>query len=276
MAAFDPHPMLERYFEREIRLMSKTLVFLPTGIAVRTNGMITSGNPWTSIIGSIANQIALYSYLIAHGVPDDEVAVYTYGDDGVLGIMDTTSTRFLNATHMSIWLKSSFGLTLKPAQTIETPNLVAELLVNRRQIRYESRLPSVLIINEPTVVFLGSMFINQGVPFRPFEDMYLRLCVPEFVGDTPAWELMRIYSYYVEHYFNPRSRMYLYDLFDFTKFRLAGNIVVTVADLMYNDDLLNSQVGLKLMQVKLPSEDNIILHHISPECKQLSSSNELL
>lgn len=255
--AFAPCRFKKTYFEREKRLMIRTLIALPSGDVVRKRSGICSGNPWTSIIGSVCGQLIIEYYASLMGWEPGTYAGFVYGDDAVIAKKDGTPGH-LNIEHMAAVVGETFNVKMKPEATSLTRDLFVKLGRDGEPV------------NKP-VQFLSSMFLEPGLPYRTFYEVYLRLYVPERMGVGPGWEMARTYSYYIENYWNPRARNYLHELFQYIKYHYAGNRHFTKRDLLYDDDVLTSQLGIKLAQWELPTHDSICAYYYSPESTRLVS-----
>lgn len=202
---YEDCPGKTEYFDYLKRNMIYTLILDPSGTAFRKRGGIASGDPWTSIIGSICNLLAttvglnLLGYKL--GVDYDP---WVYGDDGLLGFRRKPPP----IEELAKALKTHLGMTIKPAATKVSQELTTEILPNGN------------FKDGGNCTFLQNNWDEYLSPIRPMEDFLTHLYTPEknpwFDRDArippveyATWALSRVWAYYILWYYNPVVRDFI-------------------------------------------------------------------
>lgn len=186
-------PGTKAYWRSETRQLVNTEIVLPDGHVYRKRRGIASGDPWTSIVGSYANWLALRDLANVMGW---NVKIWTFGDDSVIARYDAEFSKedLAEATRL---LYARWGMDVSPTKSYVTRHLV-----------------TIDDDPEPKVTgsFLSSYFLAtpMGIrPVRPTQDLYEKMLKPEWVEDDVGWEIVRTSSAYLIFYYNDYARALL-------------------------------------------------------------------
>jgi hypothetical protein len=181
-----------KYFDSEFRQLVNTRIAFPNGEVISKKGGIASGDPWTSIIGSYCNWIALDITMHHFGL---ESNIWVFGDDSLIGLKSLPPR--VSVGDITDYLFSTFGLVAKPAQTWLT-----------QQFFSSSDSP-----DGTSVCFLSSCFLKTPsctVPVRSTEDMHNLLLHPESNPEDYVWEMVRVTALYLLYFFNRDAADHLF------------------------------------------------------------------
>jgi len=179
---FSNDPGSSTYWTNEYRELVDTIFATPAGAVFQKKRGVTSGDPWTSIIGSVSNFIMLESICIKLGI---EAKIWVFGDDSIIRFKSIDN--FITIDRMSRELKGDFGTTVHPGKS--------------HIARTFHSTPDCM----KGANFLSLYWDGDFKPFGAAEDTWKHLMYPEInQEDDPGWELIRSISYYILSWNNPR------------------------------------------------------------------------
>ncbi|AIT56395.1 RNA directed RNA polymerase [Ustilaginoidea virens RNA virus M] len=197
---FDEEEGSDGYWRSEFKQLVDTEVAMPDGHTYAKRAGVSSGDPWTSIVGSVANWLVLRIALKRLGV---DARIWTFGDDSLIAVDTDVPSESWLLEAVARELKSVFGMTVSKEKSIATRHLVG-------------------VFEEPevgqTANFLSAYFLQTGtsvVPVRPIQDLHELMLVPERRKDTVWWEVARTAMAYLVFFWNDSARMTLEWYWDF-------------------------------------------------------------
>jgi hypothetical protein len=255
------------YWESEYDNLVNMDIALPDGSVYRKSRGVSSGDPWTSQVDSLANWAATTWTLWTLGI---EAKVWTFGDDVLVAITDLGGVSLNELpTKFARRVYNITGLEAKMSATYTSDRLV----INGAE-PVENRSPSFL-----SNYFMSRM--DQVLPVKLTQEMFQGLAYPERNyekhGDGTInyeWELGRVSSYYLVYYWNYAARdvIMAYHEYLISRIRSEGRLVE-----MSNLDnhllkLLDIPLSAFLLEwtVRLPSVSEVIQLYQEGEILDLS------
>jgi hypothetical protein len=190
-----------------------TLIAYPNGghVLQKERG-IASGDPWTSIVGSVVN------YMILHTVYNPKFyKIFVFGDDSIIGYypegvpnidVSTQSSpywidKFVDLNYATKILSNLYGITISVKKSY-TCNI--------------SQISEIgMQMNDWTLCsqFLSNWFNISGLPVPRTSSVLQKLMYPERNKNSINWEKIRCISFYVQCYWNPVLREHIRGFFNF-------------------------------------------------------------
>jgi hypothetical protein len=143
----------------------------PDGDTYEKSSGITSGDPWTSLLGSLISYYILRLYL--ERTFNHNAKAFTFGDDGLLA-----SHVPIDLENLADFVQSNFKMIIHPDKSISGNSLLC-------------------------VPFLSTYLRDDGSPFSDPLRSYLNLLYPERWRDDPSWEIMRARMALILNYYGP-------------------------------------------------------------------------
>jgi hypothetical protein len=215
---FTSDPGSNAYWASEYDNLVNMDIAMPNGDVYRKRRGVSSGDPWTSQVDSLANWACTTWTLDSLGV---DAAVWTFGDDVLVAITGTEIPLSELPARFSAEVMRLAGLEAKMKATYTSP-----ILSIHGQEPVANKSPS----------FLSNYFMHRAgqiMPARLTEDAFLGLAYPErnYEGEAESfnyeWELGRVSGYYLVYFWNyqVRNLLHLYHDFLITKIRAEGRLI---------------------------------------------------
>lgn len=194
---FSTMPGSDEFWRSQLSQLMNTKILMPDGNVHQKTRGVASGDPWTSIVGSYGNFIALeYAMMVeADHVRDEtgmaiEWKIFTFGDDSIVGIKFLVGPRWFYDEYIHRYLKSvlprmkaclavTFGLNVSEKKSFASKHLVS---VTDNPGSGES----VMLLSNFIVDVAG-----HKMPTRPLGDLHRKLMHPERLNKDPGWEITR-------------------------------------------------------------------------------------
>jgi hypothetical protein len=192
------------YWKNEVHNAIFTTVADPTGHIYQKMNGITSGDPWTSILGSECNEIMLTDIF---SMIDDVCLVrpYTFGDDSVVCVMyrEENEWRMPTLAEISQRGRDRWGAVIHPDKS----RVCLSLLTHPNVLTDDE---SGLGVNFLSMYFAPEYEMERIVPTRSLESVQRILMTPEW-NEEDDWkhELTRVVSLYLSSYFNRDAEAHL-------------------------------------------------------------------
>jgi len=206
------------YWDYMYNNLVETLIAYPTGEILQKLAGVASGDPWTSIIGSVCNYIILGSVLDPRFY-----RIYVFGDDSIIAYFkdgvpnlieipiscEASSAwggdTLLTLEQISIMVNSRYGVTVSVKKSFTCNTLY---MTDASILRGEWDLHAQ---------FLSLYFHEDGHPVKRTQDVLEHLMCPEFGRNSINWEKLRTLSYYVNSFFNPVLENHILNYFSYLK-----------------------------------------------------------
>jgi hypothetical protein len=201
---YEPFPGDDVYWNTMYENLVQTYIAFPDGSLLRKSRGVASGDPWTSIVGSICNYIIIYSVL-----DPGFYKVYTFGDDsiiayypdGVPGVeadgADWLHRDLISLEELSAAVNQLYGVTV----SVKKSYTASKLYISEREILQNDFTNSAQ--------FLSLHFNESGYPVPRTADVLLKMMYPERNKHSTNWEKIRCVSYYIQGYWNTFIREHI-------------------------------------------------------------------
>jgi len=189
----------------------RTLIAYPSGELLRKKRGVASGDPWTSVIGSVCN------YLMMSTVLDPRYyKIFVFGDDSIIGYYPSgvpgmaffgaakyQSSRWeggddVSLSSLSLALKADYGVTV----SVKKSYRCSKLYITNEEIESGAFRTSAQ--------FLSMWFGPGGYPVPKTSSVLEHLFCPERGKNDVNWEKLRTISYYINSFWNPVLQDHLF------------------------------------------------------------------
>jgi hypothetical protein len=170
---FSDEPGSNTYWTNEYRELVDSVFALPDGAVFQKKRGVTSGDPWTSIIGCVCNYIILRSVMSRLGY---DPKIWVFGDDSIIRFDDAAPSLL----QVTITAKSMYGVTVHDRKSHVTRN-------------FHSTPGKCDGAN-----FLSLYWDEEFLPFSKPDSTWKHLLYPEVnQNNDPGWEYVRAIAYYI-------------------------------------------------------------------------------
>uniref|UniRef100_A0A2V0R8Y5 RdRp n=1 Tax=viral metagenome TaxID=1070528 RepID=A0A2V0R8Y5_9ZZZZ len=225
---FEVVPGSDAYWESEYVHLTETKIVLPNGqVYVKSRG-VSSGDPWTSQVGSEANWLM---NVITFKVRGWVAYAWVFGDDVVIAVVEGPSDPSVALEQYTKTIYELFGLEVKVSDSYATEQLIVS---------------GPEPVEGQSAKFLSSYFMNRDegvVPVPTFNSVLERMLYPETnrfdeivelsgqeVADQILFEKGRVVSMYLLSFHNEFAFTMLHDYWNWLDARDPGGGTVRARD----------------------------------------------
>jgi hypothetical protein len=211
------------YWTNEYRELVDSIFALPDGAVFQKKRGVTSGDPWTSIVGCVCNYIILRSVFNRLGY---DPKIWVFGDDSITRFDDAAPSLL----QVAITAKSMYGVVVHQTKSHVTR-------------KFHSTPGTCDGAN-----FLSLYWNDEFLPFAKPSDTWKHLLYPEVnQDDDPGWEYVRAIAYFILTFNDPKTNHMVEEYFhylehfttgpsreDFEIMRLLGRLDLNPRDLRFD------------------------------------------
>jgi hypothetical protein len=203
---FSSMPGKTNYFNSQYKHLAETEIVLPYGAVYRKKRGVASGDPWTSVVGSYANWIAIQYCMLRLGIG---AKLWTFGDDSLIAIKSSPFSKDEIMSRIAKCLYDDFGMEVSISKSFVSDR-IGTIGEPASQLEKSPQFLSMFFVKDSS---------NIVRPWRPIEDMYEHMIHPEkYPSDTElkskgtsvlVWEIERTVMDYIGFYWNEHAKTVL-------------------------------------------------------------------